>query len=138
MTEYLVVFCGDNTQRIYRTDVGKGFVRLNSAGWPFGDHQTFQQATEGWIRLRFRNNLAEAFSEAGWLLGCPRCGNGVLRQSHQVEPPVEVPYRIRCPECGFHVTGVTSDDARMRWNSVPRPQSGSETKETPRERKESD
>ena len=138
MTEYLVVFCGDNTQRIYRTDVGKGFVRLNSAGWPFGDHQTFQQATEGWIRLRFRNNLAEAFSEAGWLLECPKCGCDVLRQSHQVEPPVEVPYRIACPECGFHVTGVTEEDARMRWNSVPRPQSGSETKETPHERKESD
>lgn len=131
MTEYLVVFGNGGTTRIYRTDAGKGFVRLNADGWPYGEPMTFQEASEGWIRLRFRNNLAEAFSEAGWLLSCPKCGNGVLHQSRIVTPPVEVPYRIECRDCGTSTTGITEEDVRMRWNSIPRPQSGSEKAETP-------
>lgn len=115
MTEFLVVGRPDG-ETVYATDAGEGFTMLDCRGRPVRSGLTYREATEGWVRLRLRQNLADALSESGGCACCPRCG----REPSSGTSPEDGMYRIGCWKCGKIISGVSAEDARMRWNALPR------------------
>ena len=115
--EYLVVHRNDGTTDLYLTGPGKGFRRFDRDGGLTDTVLGYSEAIDGWTRMCFRSDLAEAMHEAGMLAPCPVCGGHALRCGPPDGDPTEGTSRIECLYCGCSEKGLTIIDARMRWNS---------------------
>ena len=98
--------------------MGKGFVRLGPDGRPTGGIMNYRDVTDGWSEMHFRPTLGEAFSDIGAALPCPGCGSSSSECVSRTIPFLNrLSARIECLRCGHTVMGVTTKDARKRWNT---------------------